>query len=449
MRALKLINLKGDLFATTASFAAQAGIRLVSSLVLTRILRPQAYGIITILISVLFVVANIVDTNVVLFIVRDKNGEEPRYLNTAWTLRFGRSLLSALGLFVCAPIISTRIYDLPSLTLPLRVFSAWFVIDAFESMSFPLAIRRKQARLQMYSELGALLVSSSFSIAYCYFFPTFWGMALAILLNRLVMTVLSYRFYPDKRPRFQVDWTAAREVLAYSRFTIPSSILTLATNQFDKIIFLRLFDLRLMGVYGLASNLAGSVDALISKISQAVLYPRCAQNYRADPNTLAIKYYTENTKIFASIIGIPALVCGGGRLLIALLYDPRYAQAGIVLQALMVRSVLLSLASPAEDLLISTGAYHVILTANVMRTAWIVGGSLGGYYLFGFQGFIYGFALSGLPPLVYYLWLQKAKGMLMYRYELLRVGFALAAGGTSYVASGLLMSLWHVSRLRL
>jgi lipopolysaccharide exporter len=408
VRALKLINLKGDLFATTASFAAQAGIRLVSSLVLTRILRPQAYGIITILVSVLFVVANIVDTNVLLFVVRDKNGEEPRYLNTAWTLRFGRSLLSAAGLFVCAPIIASKIYDLPSLTLPLRVFSAWFVIDAFESMSFPLAIRRKQARIQMYSELGALLVSSSFSIAYCYFFPTFWGMALAILLNRLVMTALSYRFYPDMRPRFQVDWTAAREVLGYSRFTVPSSILTLATNQFDKIVFLRLFDLRLMGVYGLASNLAGSVDALISKISQAVLYPRCAQNYRADPDTLAIKYYTENTKIFASIIGIPALVCGGGRLLIALLYDPRYAQAGMVLQALMVRSVLLSLASPAEDLLISTGAYHVILTANIMRTAWIVGGSLGGYYLFGFQGFIYGFSLSGLPPLIYYLWLQKA-----------------------------------------
>lgn len=445
---MKLINFKNDLFATTFSFVAQAAIRLVSSLILTRILRPQAYGIITIMVSVLFVIGNIVDTNVILFVVRDKNAEQPRYLNTAWTLRVSRSLLSALALFVCAPLISDKIYHLPDLTLPLQVFSVWFVIDGFESMAFPLAVRRKQARIQMYCELVAAVISTSFSIVYCYYTRTFWGIAFAILLSRAIMTALSWVFFSDQRLRFQVDWTAAREILSYSKFTIPSSMLTLCMNQFDKVVFLRLFDLRTLGVYGLASNIAGSVEALITKISQAVLYPRCAHNYRTDPDTLAVKYYRENTKILAAIIGMPALVGGAGRLLIALLYDPRYAQAGMVLEALMVRSVLLSLASPAEDLLISAGAYHVILTGNVLRTIWIFAGSLGGYYLFGFTGFIYGFASSGLPPLLYYLWLQKAKGLLMIRYELLRVGFAVAAGSASFAASGLLLSLWHVSRVR-
>lgn len=446
---MKLINFKNDLFATTFSFVAQAVIRLVSSLILTRILRPQAYGIITIMVSVLFVIGNIVDTNVILFVVRDKNAEQPRYLNTAWTLRFSRSLLSALALFLCAPLISNRIYDLPALTLPLQVFSLWFVIDGFESMAFPLAVRRKQARIQMYCELLAATLSTTFSILYCWHTRTFWGIAFAIIISRTIMTGLSWTFFTDKRPRLQVDWAAAREILSYSKFTIPSSMLTLCMNQFDKVVFLRLFDLRLLGVYGLAGNIAGSVEALITKISQSVLYPRCAHNYRTDPDTLAVKYYRENTKILAAIIGMPALVGGAGRLLIALLYDPRYAQAGMVLEALMVRSVLLSLASPAEDLLISAGAYHVILTGNVLRTIWIFAGSLGGYYLFGFTGFIYGFASSGLPPLLYYLWLQKKKGLLRMRYELLRVGFAVAAGSASYAASGLFLALWHVSRLRL
>src|ERR1700677_2317134 len=97
----------------------QALIRLVSSLVLTRVLLPEAYGIITILASILFVIGNILDTNVALFIVRDKNAEQPRYLNTAWTMRLSRSVLSAAVLFVCAPFIATKIYDLPNLTLPL------------------------------------------------------------------------------------------------------------------------------------------------------------------------------------------------------------------------------------------------------------------------------------------------------------------------------------------
>ncbi len=381
----------------------QALIRLVSSLILTRVLLPEAYGTITILVSVLYVISNILDTNVSLFIVRDKNAEQPRYLNTAWTMRFGRSLLSSAVLFVCAPLIATKVYNLPDLTLPLRVFSLWFLIDGFESMAFALAIRRKQARLQMYSELAASVLSTTFSILYCYRYHTFWGIAFGMLLNRLIMTVLSHQFYRELRPRLFIDLAAAREILVYSKFTIPSSFLTLGLNQFDKVVFLRLFDLRLLGIYGLAGNIAGSIETLITKISQAVLYPRCAHNFRENPDTATMRYYTENTKLFVGILAMPAAVAGAAHLIIALLYDPRYSEAGSVLQALAIRAVFLSLASPAEDLLISAGQFHVILVGNVLRASWIILGSLVGYYFFGFLGFVYGLSLSGLPPLVYYL----------------------------------------------
>jgi len=259
----KVINIRGDLFATTFTFGLQTLLRLVSSVILTRILFPEAYGTITILMSVLYVIVNIFDTNVSLFIVRDKNAEQPRYLNTAWTMRLIRSLLSSAVLFVCAPLIANKIYDLPSLVLPLRVFSLWFLIDGFESMAFALAIRRKQARLQMYSELAASVLSTTFSIIYCYHYHTFWGIAFAMLLNRLIMTVLSHQLYRDLKPRLFIDLAAAREILVYSKFTIPSSFLALGLNQFDKVVFLRLFDLRLLGIYGLAGNIAGSIEAIL------------------------------------------------------------------------------------------------------------------------------------------------------------------------------------------
>ncbi len=449
MALSKVFNFRGDLFATTFTFALQAVIRLGSSLVLTRVLLPEAYGIITILLSILYVIGNIVDTNVTLFIVRDKNAEQPRYLNTAWTIRLIRSTLSCAVLFVCAPLIATKVYDLPDLTLPLRVFSLWFLFDGFESMAFPLAIRRKQARLQMYSELGASALSTTFSIVYCYRYHTFWGIAFGILLNRLIVTALSHQFYRELRPRLFIDLAAAREILVYSKFTIPSSLLTLGLNQFDKVIFLRLFDLRLLGLYGLAGNIAGSIETLISKISQAVLYPRCAQNFRENPDTATRRYYTENTKLFVSILAMPAAISGAAHLIITLLYDSRYSEAGSVLQALAIRAVLLSLASPAEDLLISTGQFHVILVGNILRAAWIVLGSLIGYYFLGFLGFVYGLSLSGLPPLVYYLWLQKSKGMLIAKYEFYKVAFALGVGITSYLGSTLFLSLFPGFRIKL
>jgi lipopolysaccharide exporter len=445
----KAVNFRGDLFATAFTFGMQALLRLFSSLILTRILLPEAYGTLAILLSVLYLIGNILDTNVSLFIVRDKNAEQPRYLNTAWTMRLSRSLLSGAVLFVGAPIIATKVYNLPDLTLPLRVFSLWFLIDGFESMGFALAIRRKQARLQMYSELAASVVSTIFSIVYCYRYHTFWGMAFGILLNRLIMTVLSHQLYRDLRPRLFIDLAAAREIFVYSKYTIPSSLLSLGLGQFDKIVFLKLFDLRLLGIYGLAGNIAGSIESLISKISQAVLYPRCAHNFRENPATASKRYYTENIKLFAGILAMPAALAGAAHLLITLLYDPRYSEAGSVLQALAIRAVLLSFASPAEDLLISAGQFHVILVGNVLRASWIVVASLVGYHFFGFSGFIYGLSLSGLPPLAYYLWLQKSKGMLIVKYEFYKVAFALAVGVTSYMGSALFLALLPGLRIKL
>jgi lipopolysaccharide exporter len=449
MAIFKFINLKGDLFATVASFGAQIVIKLGGSLILTRILRPEAYGIITILMSVTFVVELIADTNVTLFIIRDKRAEEPRYLNTAWTLQFGRAMLNGVFLFFCAPLISEHVYHTPDLTNPLRFICIWYFVAGLQSMSFPIAIRRKRSRIIMYSELGATFLSSSFAVIYCYYSRSYWGLVYATVLQRATLTVMTHLFFPELRPKLQMDWAAAREILGFTKFTMPSSFITLALSQFDKIVFLRLFDLRLLGIYGLAGNIAAPVESLIIKISNMVLYPRCAHDFRTDQNTYWMKYYTDNVKVFFSILFVPAAIGGGARLLVSLLYDSRYAMAGPILQAFMLRAMLLAIAAPAEDLLLASGESQVMLMGNICRAVGMLIGSLVGYYFFGFLGFVYGVALSGLPPLIYYLWLQRRKKILIPRYEMYKAAFLCAVALTTYVASSLLLMVWPITRIKI
>jgi hypothetical protein len=67
----------------------------------------------------------------------------------------------------------------------------------------------------------------------------------------------------------------------------------------------------------------------------------------------------------------------------------------------------------------------------------------------GFWGFVYGLSLSGLPTLAYYLSLQKSKGMLIVKYELLKVAFALSVGVTSYIGSAAFLALFPGFRIKL
>jgi O-antigen/teichoic acid export membrane protein len=445
--SLKLINIKGDLFATGICFGLQTLVRLGSSLILTRIVRPDAYGIITIMMSITFVIEMISDINVSVFIVRDQNAEQPRYLNTAWTIRLARSVMNTAILFLLAPWIASSLYSAPVLGLPLRVFSISFVIGALQSMSVPLAIRRKQARYVMYMELAAASMGSVISVILCYYLRSYWGMIYGILANKIFTSAFSYLFYRDVRPKIRFDWTTAREILQFSKFNTPSSLLSLAMSQFDKVVFLRLFDLTTLGVYGLATNIAGSIEALISKVSQSVLYARCAHNFRTDPEHLGPKYYTENVKLFISILFLPAAIGGAAHFIITVLYPSRYEEAGAILQAFMLRATLLALGSPAEDLLIAIGQYQVILHGNVFRAVTLLVASLTGYYFFGFMGFTYGAALSALPPLIYYWRLQQKHKLLTVKYESYKVAFVVGVWICAYASSSLLMALFPHMRL--
>lgn len=448
VRPLKLVNIKGDLFATGFCFGLGTLVRLGSSLILTRIVRPDAYGVITIMMSITFVIEMISDINVSVFIVRDQKAEEPRYLNTAWTIRLARSIVNSVLLFSLAPLIATSLYNTPILTAPLRVFSISFIIGALQSMSFPLAIRRKQARYVMYTELAAAATGTVFSVVFCYYLRNYWGMIYGILINKVLNSAFSYLFYREIRPSIRFDRGAAREIFRFAKFNTPSSLLSLAMSQFDKVVFLRLFDLTMLGVYGLAANIAGSVEGLISKISQSVLYARCAHTFRTDRENLGSKYYSENLKLFVSILFLPAAVGGAAHFLITLLYPSRYAEAGAILQAFMLRAALLALGQPAEDLLIAIGEYQVILHGNIYRAAGLLVASLLGYYLFGFMGFVYGTSLSALPPLIYYWRLQARHGLLKVRFESYKVAFILAIWGAAFLLSSILLALFPHIRLR-
>jgi O-antigen/teichoic acid export membrane protein len=438
----KLLNLKGDLFTTAFCFTSTAIIKLASSLILTRILDPEAYGIITIIMSIVFVIEMLADIGVTVLFIRAKDAEESWFLNTAWTIRLGRAVLNSSVLFVCAPLICTRFYHLPTLLVPLRVFSLFFLVAGFESMSFPLAIRRKQAYIVNYSDLIVTLVCTVFAVVYCYYFRSYWGLLFSTLLSRILMSALSYCFYRDERPRIELNSIAAREIFRYSRFAMPSSFLTLALSQFDKVVLLRLFDLRLLGVYGVAANVTGPIEGLIQRISQTVLYPRCAHNFRLNRETFSLKYYTDNLGLFIGMLIVPATVGGAARFVISVLYPSRYAAAGAILQALMLRAALLSLGAPAEDLLFASGETQVILVGNVLRATWLLGATFAGYFFFGFMGFMYAIALSGLPPLIYFLMLQRKKGMLIPKYEFYKLAFICATATLAYWASDLLRASW-------
>lgn len=435
---MRFINFRGELFASTFSYGLSVLIKLGSSLILTRLLNPEAYGVIGILFSVAFTLELISDVGATGLLIRNPRGGEKRFVHTLWTIRLGRCMVNFVLLYAAAPAIA-RLYGLPLLSDALRLFSLWFPIVGLESMAFTIAQREQRAKIGNYVDLGTSAIMTLFVIGMATMVKDYTVFIYGTLLQRFLTTVASYFFYREVGVGFAFDREAARDQFHFAKFVLPSSLLTIVLSQYDKVVLLKLFDLTLLGVYGLAANMIGPVTNLINHNCRVLLYPRCAEYFRTSRESVAHRYYTENAKLFAVVTLPPMVVAGFSQTFVAMLYDSRYQGAGLILMAMGIGVFFGALQAASENLLVAGGHTRVGLIGNVVRLFTMLPTTLAGYFLFGFQGFIWVGLSANLLVLFYYYRAQRRAHLLDLGGEMRRIGVAFAVFAVCWAISSLIV----------
>ncbi len=435
-RWLQILNFRAELFASTFSFGATAVIRFGSSLVLTRLLSPNAYGIFGILLSFLFMIEMMSDVGTLGLLIRHPRGDDPRFVHTLWTIRLIRSAFNFAVLLLAAPLIAS-IYHTPALKDALRVLSIWFLLNGAESMSFGLAIRHQRARLNNYNELASNVIMTLFVIGMASLLRNHYALILGALLQRLFLVIASHFYYRDMGVGIAFDREAAREQFEFARYVMPSSIMSIVLSQYDKVVLARLFNLTLLGVYSIASNMAGQLTGIMMHNARFVLYGRCSAYFRSNRSTAVHRYYTENLRLFAVGALPPAVIAGFAPLIITILYDPRYMQAGPILTVLALGAIIAAFQNASENLLVASGQTRVVLGANIVRVVSLIPAVVFGYHFFGFEGFLWCTTAAALPPLLYFYWEQWRNRLLQPLRELAGLGLCsvvfLACFGLSHL----------------
>jgi lipopolysaccharide exporter len=399
-------------------------IRLGGSLILTRLLTPQTYGIFAIIFSLVTTIELLSDVGFTALLIRHPRGNEPKFVHTLWTMRLIRGGLNFCIMFFGAPIIAV-IYHAPVLTSALRMLGLIFVLSGLESMSFILAIRDRKSRVSNYAELASTVVMTIVSIILANLLKNHFAVIYAVLVQRALLMFASYFFYRNIGVGIAFDREAVAEQFRFARLVFPSSLLYIVASQYDKVILLRLFDLTLLGVYGIASNLSSAVSGVIVHNAQTILYGRCAEYFRADRATACLRYYGENRLLLLLGVILPASLAGFSQSIIAILYDRRYSAAGFILMVLGLGSVITAFQTASENLLVASGRTHTMLVANVIRVCSLIPATLIGYRLFGFSGFLWFTLVATVPVLTYYYRQQRKFGLVRWRNELMLLLVAL------------------------
>jgi O-antigen/teichoic acid export membrane protein len=409
---------------------ATAFVRLVSSVVLTRLLTPDVFGIVGIITTVIMFLTLMTDFGFQPFVVRHKNGDDPHFLNVIWTIHAVRGVVLAAVAAGSAGAVAWML-DKPALQVPLMVASATLLINGLASMSLIALIRAGRVSAISFFDFGMVVLQTVMTIVLATILHSVWAIIAAMILQSIVRAFLSYVLFRGSIRKPSWDLTIWEEFRPFSWIIMKSSALFLLVTQLDKVALARLLTLHDFGLYTVAASLSTVPGLFAYAYGSRILYPRYARALREDADVAPEAYYADRRLISRLYSFATGALVTSAPALIGLLYDPRYAEAARYLSILAVSGTLLLSNIAANEYLTASGRVVSGLRANQLRVAWIAcAGSLG-YLLLGTLGVVFAIGFMEVVPLIYFWRVLRREGVLDWRQETIQLGaslLGLAAG---------------------
>ena len=285
----KKLAIKGA-FWTIASYGSSQIIRFGSNLILTRLLVPELFGLVGLAYVFITGVNLFSDIGLGPSIIQNKRGEEPEFLNTAWTMQVIRSFIIWLCL-ILVTIPVANFYQEPRLLWLMPVIGVNTIIGGFKSTATASLERKMEVKKVVIFELGTQIVSTTVMIVWAWFDRSIWAIIAGGFTAALLELVWSHFLIPGKSNRFAWDKEAVKEIFSYGKWIFLSTALFFLCSQADRLILGKIFTLTMLGIYGIAFTLGDMPRQIIIAVSGRVIFPSISM--LADlPRSCAPRYST-------------------------------------------------------------------------------------------------------------------------------------------------------------
>ncbi|MHC8332720.1 oligosaccharide flippase family protein [Pseudomonas sp. LB3P25] len=403
--------------------------RLGGNLIMARLLMPEMFGIMMIATTVSVVLHLLSDVGLRQNIIQSPRGEDPVFLNTVWTVQIVRGLIlfASTLLIAGAALFAQTInlwsinstYAAPELPLVLALTGVLAIIFGFQSTKVDLAVRAFQQKKVVLAEFASQLVGLLVMLGVGYFTRSIWSLVVAGLVSAMVSTLLGHLWFEGPPNRLQWERTALKELVVFGRWILLSSAVGVLAMYGDRIWFGGSMTAAELGVYSIAVLILGALQLGVQRVIGAVALPAFSEATRTnDTARLHALYY--RVKLMFDLVSL--FFCGlfwtGSPLLISILYDERYAQAGSMMSILGL-SFFTMRYMLAHQVWIALGLTKYQAMDNIIRVVslWVLLPLL--LAIGGVNYAIWGVALHTFPTLILVFYVNYRLGLFNLKRELM------------------------------
>ena len=245
----------------------------ISSMVLARVLTPEAFGVVTTLTMVITFAEIFTDAGFQKYLIQHEfQDDQDREEST--TVAFWSNLVMSLflwGVIAAFRVPLAAIVGSPGLGHVLVIACVSIPLAAFSSIQMALFKRdldfKTLARVRIISTLIPLLVT----VPLAFMLRSYWALVLGTITNNLVNAVLLTVFSKWK-PRWFYSFAKFREMFSFTVWSMVEAISIWLTHYFDVFIVGTMLSQYYLGLYKTSSTLVGQIMGLITAITTPILF---------------------------------------------------------------------------------------------------------------------------------------------------------------------------------
>lgn len=258
------------------SFLEQGGSRAISlvvQVILARILAPEAFGVLAILVVVIELANVLAISGLGTALIQDEHATERAYTTAFWLSTFIAFILY-LVLFVVAPLFAS-FYAMPDLTTYLRVLSIVVFFNGFNSIQRSYLQKNLDFKSLFSASILATMISGALSVCGALVGLGIWALIVQSLLYSACECLVMMRYVPWK-PSFCFSISDARRLYAYGWKICATGLLGSVYASLSELIIGKVCTVDGLAYYSQGRKWPNVAMSMISGALQNVMFPALA-----------------------------------------------------------------------------------------------------------------------------------------------------------------------------
>ena len=392
---------------TLVGYGSELSFRLISNLILTRLLFPEAFGAVAAAAALISGLNLISDFGVAQVITQNPRGDQAGFLRSAWVFLLGRSLVLWMIIVLCCLLLNltavrnflplSSVYANRSFALITASLGFSLVLGGAESTCTFLSIRHLNYRPFVIIQLANRIVTLPLMIIWAWLSPSVWALVGGSLAGSIVRLILTHTLLPGPWMSFRWEKEDLKELVQTGRWFTISSFGTFLSQQSEVILLGFLVPSSVLGIYSVAKLLVGAGEGLLDRLHTSLTLPVLSEVVRNNPGNLRDRYYRFRWPIEVAAGLFSGGLFAAGHFLVSFLYDARYAEAGLMLPILALGTAIYPYLI-MRSAFAATGETHIFAAISMLQAASFLVCVTVGFLAFGLLGAVGGVAFHRIIP---------------------------------------------------